>query len=126
MGKRKIILVVEDEPDIVNVLKIRFESKGLDVLTAFDGREGLRLIRDVLPDIVLLDILMPEIDGLQLCRILRTEERLKCIPVVVLTARAGEQAREESMSAGADAYFAKPYDWERLYSRISEFLNPAS
>ncbi len=126
MEKNKIVLVVEDEPDIASVLKIRLESKGFEVLTASDGREGLSLIREAFPDIVLLDILMPGMNGLQLCSILRTEERLKCIPVVMLTARAGEQAREESMSAGADAYFSKPYDWERLYSSIKEFLNPAS
>lgn len=120
---KNTVLVVEDEPDIVNVLRIRLESKGFAVLTAGDGKEGLRMIRESLPDLIILDLLMPEVGGLELCRILKSDEHLKSIPVIVLTARTEENDRAESFSSGASAYFAKPYEWGELYAGIRKFLS---
>ena len=120
--KKKMVLVVEDEPDIVNVLKIRLESEGFDVLTAPDGKEGLRAIREFIPDIVVLDLVMPEIGGLELCGIVKSDERLQKIPVIVLSARTEKKDMEESYNSGASAYFAKPYEWSELLAGIKEFL----
>ena len=119
---KKIVVVVEDEPDIVNVLKIRLESEGFDVLTAPDGKEGLRAIKEFSPDIVVLDLVMPEIGGLELCRIVKSDERLQKIPVIVLTARTEKKDMEESLNSGASAYFSKPYEWSELYAGIRGLL----
>jgi DNA-binding response OmpR family regulator len=120
--RNKIVMVVEDEPDIVNILKIRLENSGFDVLTAGDGKEALRIIKESLPVLVLLDLLMPEMNGMELCRALKSDDCLKGIPVIVLTAKCGDKDREEALEAGAEAYFTKPFEWTSLYAKIKEFF----
>ncbi len=117
------ILLVEDEEDIVELFKIRFSNEGFELLTAGDGEEGLRLAREEKPDLVILDLMLPKIDGFRVCRMLKFDNRFKCIPVIMLTARAEERDRELGSSVGADAYMTKPFEWEELLKKIKGLIN---
>lgn len=118
----KKILVVDDEPDISKLIKARIESAGYSVVTAFDGAEALKTVKENMPDLILLDVMLPKMDGYQVCRLLKFDEKFKNIPIIMLTARAGESDKEKSVEAGADAYLTKPFQTEELLSKISSLL----
>lgn len=118
----KKILVVDDEPDISKLIKARMESAGYSVFTAFDGAEALKAVKENMPDLILLDVMLPKMDGYQVCRLLKFDEKSKHIPIIMLTARAGESDKEKSVEAGADAYLTKPFQTEELLSKISSLL----
>ncbi len=117
------ILLVEDEEEIVELLKIRFLNGGYELLTAGDGEEGLRLAREEKPDLIILDLMLPKIDGFRVCRMLKFDNRFKSIPVIILTGRAEEKDRELGSSVGADAYITKPFEWEELSKTIKGLIN---
>ncbi len=119
----KSILVVEDEKDMLDLFKIRLEKEGFNVLTAADGEEGLRLAREERPGLILLDMMLPKLDGFKVCRMLKFDRRFRHIPVIILTARAEEKDRNLGLSVGADAYMTKPFKWEEVRGKIEEFLN---
>ncbi len=113
--EKKRILVVEDEPEILEILRLRLESERFEVLAAPDGIEGLRLAFEAGPDLLILDLLLPGIKGPEICRRVKSGERTKEIPVIILSASDGDGEK-----AGADAYVAKPYDWKELRGKIRE------
>ena len=121
MGKH--ILVVDDEEDIVSVVKVRLESAGSDVECAYDGKEGLEKIKARKPDLAILDIMMPGINGSTLCGILKFDDKYKDIPIVILTAKGGELDKEIGETVGADAYIVKPFDAQELIQVIDNLLN---
>lgn len=112
------ILVVDDEPDLVMVLKIGLETEGYDVLTASDGEQGLALARQSMPDLVVLDLMLPRMDGYKVCRALKFDERYKKIPIFILSARSGETDRRLALELGADEFHSKPYNMRELVGRI--------
>jgi DNA-binding response OmpR family regulator len=116
-GKPRI-LVVDDEPDLVTVLKIGLETEGYDVLTASDGEQGLALARQFVPDLLLLDLMLPRMDGYKVCRALKFDERYKKIPIFILSARSGETDRRLALELGADEFHSKPYNMRDLVSRV--------
>jgi DNA-binding response OmpR family regulator len=120
MGKK--ILVVDDELDLLEMLKTRFESMGYDVVTAVDGHEGLTKAKTEKPDLIILDIMMPKMDGHQVCRLLKFDARYKHIPIVMLTARGQEIDRQMGAEVGADCYITKPFDAAELVKVIKEQL----
>ncbi len=124
-GEKKKIIVVEDEVDLLSVLTIRLCSKGFEVLTAENGSDGLLLIRENRPDLALLDVLLPGMNGLKICGAVKSDPVLKHIPVIMVTAAAGRKDIEDGFKSGADAYIIKPYEWEELYENISGLLYPA-
>lgn len=121
MDKKKI-LVVDDEMELVNALEIRLRNEGFEVKTAEDGEDGLKMAREEKPDLLILDLMLPKLDGYKVCRLLKFDQRYKDIPVIMLTARAEEQARSLGMEMGADAYITKPFEWDELLEKISGFL----
>lgn len=121
MSKR--ILVVDDEEDIVSVIKARLENAGYEVDCAYDGKEGLMKIKAHKPDLVILDIMMPEINGSTLCGMLKFDDDYKDLPIILLTAKGGKLDKEIGATVGADAYIVKPFDSQELINVIKDFLS---
>ena len=120
--KKKKILLVEDEPHLVDMLRIRLQANGYDVICAYDGEEGIALAKKQKPDIILLDLLMPKIDGYQVCSHLKGTSRYAKIPIIVVTAKVHKPDQQKAMECGADAYIAKPFYPGDLLSTIREML----
>lgn len=116
------ILIVDDEPDLLSVLHFGLEADGFDVLEASDGEQGLSLARESSPDLIVLDLMLPRVDGYKVCRALKFDERYKRIPIFILSARSGETDRRLAMDLGADVFITKPYDMKDLVGRIRERL----
>lgn len=113
-GKRNI-LVVDDEPQITRVLKTTLSSQGYGIRTAADGEQALSEMKDWSPDLVITDLRMPRMDGLQLCRAIRAESR---VPIIVLSVKGEEAIKVESLDAGADDYITKPFNVNELLARV--------
>jgi DNA-binding response OmpR family regulator len=120
MGKK--ILVIDDEPLVVEVLKIRLEMNDYEVITASDGVEGIESAIREKPDLIILDIIMPGLDGYQVCRKLKEDRKTKAIPVIMLTALGQSAEREKGYSSGAYGYIFKPFDDEELLNSIEKAL----
>lgn len=119
---KKRLLLVEDEADLVEVVKIRLEANGYEVLTASDGQQALDRARGENPDLIILDLMLPKIDGYKVCRMLKFDEKYKHIPVIMFSARAQESDKKLGLEVGADAYLTKPFDPVLLISKIKELL----
>lgn len=115
----KRILVADDDEDIVLLLRVGLELKGCEVIEASDGRAALDAARDMLPDLVVLDVMMPELDGFEVLIELKSSARTRDIPVVILTAKSSDQDVWEGWQAGADYYITKPFDIEDLMRYVS-------
>ncbi len=120
-GKKKI-LVVDDEPDIADSLKLRLDMAGYDVVTAVNGQEAVEKARSEKPDLILLDLMMPKMDGYEVCHVLRSNEDTKKTPVVVLTALQMVGDIDKAFEAGANDYISKPFTNERLLAKIQKLL----
>ena len=116
------ILVVEDEPGIQEVLKFNLSQHGHDVIVAADAEEALSLLRGALPDLILLDWMLPGMSGVELARRLRGDGRLKTIPIIMLTARSEERDKVQGLETGADDYMTKPFSPRELLARIKAVL----
>jgi len=119
---RKRILVVDDEIYIVHILEFSLTMEGYEVATASDGEEALRKIEEDRPDLVVLDIMMPKLDGYEVCRRLRQKEETASLPVILLSAKGRPVDREVGMEVGADDYIVKPFSPRRLLEKIRELL----
>jgi len=120
MGKR--ILIIEDEAELVNLIKLRLESGNFEVLAAYDGEEGLKKAKEEKPDLILLDIIMPKIDGLVVCRRLKDDPATKEIPIIIVTASGGKNLAQRSKDAGADELVVKPFEADDLISKINNHV----
>ena len=118
----KKILIIEDEDLIVKVLTIRLKALGYGVASAADGEEGLEAVKRENPDLVLLDIGLPGIDGNTLCELIKAGEGTRHIKVIMLTGKHLVGDMDNSFKAGADLYVNKPYDWQRLLGHIQKFI----
>jgi two-component system phosphate regulon response regulator PhoB len=119
---RYVVLVVEDEPDILAVLAYQLAQAGHSVRTALSGGDALRLVEIDPPDLIVLDLRLPEMDGLEVLRTLRAREESRGIPILVLTALSGEEHRVRGLELGADDYVAKPFNPRELLLRIEGLL----
>ena len=117
-----LILVVDDVPDNVDILQMRLESQGYEVATAGDGAEALEKIRELLPDLVLLDIMMPKVDGIETVRRLKADGSLPFIPVILVTAKADSKDVITGLESGGDDYLTKPVDHAALSARVRAML----
>jgi DNA-binding response OmpR family regulator len=122
MSDKSRILIVDDEADLVAVLRVGLEIEGFDVIEASDGEEGLRLARDQKPALMLLDLMLPKLDGYKVCRALKFDERYKGMPILILSARSGEQDRRLAMEMGADGFITKPYEMKDLVAKVKHKL----
>lgn len=119
-GKR--ILIIDDEPDVVRVVQARLTAAGYQSLAAFDGQEGYDKARQEKPDLIILDLMLPKLNGYQVCRLLKSDEDCKQIPIIIFTARAQESDIKTGLEVGADAYLTKPYNPEVLLSKVKELI----
>jgi len=120
----KKILAVDDEPDILKVVIFRLKKEGYDVRTAINGQMALDMIADERPDIVLLDITLPLLNGIEVCKRIKADDNFKSIPVMFLTAStASEGFKERAAEAGAQDYMFKPFDYEELLEKIKKLLD---
>jgi len=119
---RPRILIVDDEADLVSVLRLGLELEGFEVIDAGDGEEGLRRAREDRPELMLLDLMLPKLDGYKVCRSLKFDERFKSLPIFILSARPGEQDRRLAFEMGADLFITKPYEMADLVAKIRERL----
>jgi DNA-binding response OmpR family regulator len=116
-----IILVVEDSPAMMDYIREALEP-GFTVVTADDGREGIQKAREIIPDLIISDIMMPEMDGLELCRLLKNDVKTSHIPIVLLTAKASEENILQGLETGADDYITKPFNTKLLIARIKNLI----
>ena len=124
MGKARL-LVVEDDHDIGTMLKIYFEAKGFEVNHAIRGSDALEKTRQGMPNLIILDIMLPDIDGYEVCRILRTHTRTSHIPVIFLTQKDERSDKLQGLELGADDYVTKPFDIEELRLRVQNAISRA-
>ncbi|MBL7151281.1 MAG: response regulator [Candidatus Omnitrophica bacterium] len=122
MADKKRILLVDDEAQLVEMVKMRLEASGYEVLSAFDGQEALDKARKEKPDLIILDLMLPKIDGYKVCRMLKFDEKYKNIPIILFSARAQETDVKLGKEVGADAYITKPFDPPSLLEKIKELL----
>ena len=120
--KKKKIIVVEDEPDLVDVVTYNLEREGYSVLASQRGDEGLNLIRSEAPDLVLLDLMLPGMDGLSICRQMKSDSSTKEIPIIIASAKGEESDVVIGLEMGADDYLAKPFSPRELLARIRAVL----
>jgi DNA-binding response OmpR family regulator len=116
------ILVVDDEPDALELIEFNLTAAGFDVITAAEGREALEKTRSALPALIVLDLMLPEVDGLEVCKILRRDSTTSAIPILMLTAKAGEIDRVLGLELGADDYVTKPFSPRELVLRVKSLL----
>jgi len=119
---KKKILVVDDEPQIRKLLRARLEYHNYAVIEGEDGEEALKLLREEKPDLLILDVGMPKMDGYEVCRAIRKEEGISLIPIIVLTARSAGNDKMDSLNAGANTFIIKPFDPELLIFKVKGFF----
>ena len=116
------ILIADDEPDAIELVAFNLKAAGYEVITASDGEQALKKARSGLPNLIVLDLMLPEIDGLEVCRILRRDAATRAIPILMLTAKAAEIDRVLGLELGADDYVTKPFSPRELVLRIKRLL----
>lgn len=119
---KKRILVVDDEMYIVNILDFTLAAEGLEVISAANGEEALRKTMEQTFDLIILDVMMPKIDGFEVCRALKAKEETKNIPVILLTAKDRDADKEKGKEAGAELYMTKPFSPTRLLDEVRGLL----
>lgn len=119
---KKKILLVDDERDLVRAVSFRLQDAGYEVLTALDGQEGLDKAKKEKPDLIILDLMLPKMNGYKVCGLLKADTRYNSIPIIMFTARAQEADRKMSEEVGANAYVTKPFEPDILFAKIKELL----
>ncbi len=123
---KETILIVDDEADLLDIIEYNLQKEGYNVLKAENGQEGIRLARKHNPDLIILDIMMPKMDGIEVCRILKEDKVLRSRPVIFLTAKSDEKTEVEGLDLGADDFLMKPISTAKLVSRIRVVLRRTS
>lgn len=117
---KKRILLVDDEPNIQTIVSARLRVMGFEVLIAGDGQEGLDLARKEFPDAIVLDLMLPKLDGYKVCRMLKFDKTFQHIPVIIFSAKKSEPDKKLAEQAGADAYLLKPFDLKLFAQTIQK------
>ena len=120
---KKRILIVDDEKDIVETIQFRLELEGLECLVAYDGEEALLKAKREKPDLILLDIMLPKINGYKIARLLKFDELYKHIPIIMLTARTQQTDIKIGEETGADEYVTKPFDMDMLVALVKKYCS---
>ena len=124
MGKK--ILIVDDNEKNRKLLRILFQKYGYETVEAEDGEEAVEMAKKILPDIILMDVRMPVLDGIRASRIIKSEETTKRIPIVIVTSSATREDRSKiTAESGADGYFAKPINIKQVVEMVKQFIGPA-
>ncbi|HEY6572875.1 MAG TPA: response regulator [Candidatus Eisenbacteria bacterium] len=123
---RARVLVVDDEPDLIRILEFGLRAAGYQVEIAADGQEGLKKAREIRPDIILLDLMLPKLDGYKVCRLLKFDERYRHIPIIILSARTQEGDQTLAKEMGANRFITKPYEFSEILAHIEALLKASS
>lgn len=118
-------MLVDDETELAEMVKLRLEANNYEVLTAYDGKVGLDLARREKPDLIILDLMLPKIDGYKVCRMLKFDEKYKKIPIILFTSRIQESDKEVGFQVGANAYITKPFEPQVLLDKVRELTGAA-
>jgi DNA-binding response OmpR family regulator len=119
----KKILVVDDEVDLVKTIQFALEAEGYKVLVSYNGEDALNQSRKENPDLILLDLMLPKLDGYKVCRLLKFDEQYKHIPILMLTAKTQEKDKMLGVETGANEYITKPFDMDQLMEKMKAYLN---
>jgi DNA-binding response OmpR family regulator len=122
----KKILVVDDEPHIAQIMKLTLEHSGYEVAVAGDGAEGLKKAKEWEPDLILLDLMLPNIDGYKVCRLLKFDQKYQHIPIILVSAMGEAQNKELGKQVGADLYMSKPFKPDELLDQVENLLKQRS
>ena len=117
------ILIVDDEKDIVETLSFLLKSKGYEVISAYDGEEGLKLAKEEKPDLIILDVMMPKINGYKICRLLKYDAKYKNITIIMVTARSQDNDKLIGEETGADEYITKPFEFSDVLDVINKYAS---
>ena len=118
----KTILVVDDEIELVETICFPLKIEGYRVLVSHNGEDALNQARREMPDLILLDVMLPKLDGYKVCRLLKSEEKYKHIPILMLTAKVQEKDKAMGREAGVDEYIGKPFDIDELVQKVKSYL----
>jgi DNA-binding response OmpR family regulator len=119
----KKILIVDDEVDLVEAVRFPLEMEGHHVLVSYNGEDALNQARKENPDLIILDLMLPKLDGYKVCRLLKFDERYKHIPILMLTAKTQEKDKLLGKETGADEYITKPFDMDELLKKVKAYLS---
>jgi two-component system alkaline phosphatase synthesis response regulator PhoP len=119
----KKILIVDDEVDLVETVRFPLEMEGFNVLVSYNGEDALNKARKESPDLIILDLMLPKLDGYKVCRLLKFDEKYKHIPILMLTAKTQEKDKILGMETGADEYITKPFEMDELLEKVKTYLN---
>ena len=118
----KKILIVDDETDIIEILQFVLEAEGYECITATDGEEGLKLAKEASPDLIILDVMMPKINGYKISRLLKYDSKYKNIPILMITARSQEEDRVIGEETGADEYITKHFKVDYVVEKVKNYI----
>ena len=118
----KKILIVDDEQDIVESLKFVLEASGYTCYCDYNGEDGLRLAKEIIPDLMILDVMMPKINGFKISRLLKFDNKYKNIPILMVTARTQDEDKLIGEETGADEYITKPFELDDIVKRVDKYL----
>lgn len=119
----KKILIVDDEQDIVESLKFVLEASDYTCYCAYNGEDGLKLAKEIMPDLIILDVMMPKINGYKISRLLKYDNKYKNIPILMVTARSQEEDKLIGEETGVDEYITKPFDLDEVVKKVDQYLN---
>ena len=120
--EQKTILIADDEVDIVETLKFVLETEGFNVITAYDGEEALKSAKEFMPDLMLLDVMMPKINGYKISRLLKYDNKYKDIPIIMVTARSQLEDKMIGEETGVNEYITKPFELDAIVKKVEEYL----
>lgn len=126
MGNQKKLLLIDDDPNLILLVKDYLEFRGYEVITAENGREALEVLESNTPDMIICDVMMPEMDGYSLVSTIRSDPKTSWIPVLFLSAKGQSQDRVKGLNIGADVYMVKPFEPEELVAQVESSLKQAS
>ncbi len=118
----KKILIVDDEQDIVESLKFVLETSDYICYCAYNGEDGLRLAKEIVPDLIILDVMMPKINGYKISRLLKFDNKYKNIPILMVTARTQDEDKLIGEETGADEYITKPFEMDEIVEKVNKYL----
>ncbi len=122
MSEKKRILIIEDEIEMVKLLRMRLEANGYDVLVAGDGQEGLDMAKREKPDLIILDLMLPKMDGFKVCGLIKSDTKYSHVPIIILSARGHESDVATCKELGAEVYITKPFEPRELLAKINSLL----
>ena len=122
MSGSKKILIVDDEQDIVETLKFMLEAQGYECFCAYDGESGLNMAKELIPDLMILDVMMPKINGYKISRLLKYDNKYKDIPIIMITARSQEEDKVIGQETGVNDYITKPFELAEVINKVNEYL----